>query len=263
MAGGRFRARVAAGARRLDRHPAVLGAARFARQRLPGDSRFGDPLSTGGEGARQAAGRRLTALTAQRPGALREAGLGALQVWQALSERQGRGRGERELAIVFTDLIDFSKWTLDAGDDAALELLRDVGEAIEPPVCDRGGEVVKRLGDGMMAVFEDPREAHAALLDARERLTRVRADGYVPRMRASMHVGRPRHLGGDYLGVDVNIAARMAEHAAADELLLSERTLELLGEDPSRASAKRRLKLKGAPKGLRVYSRDLSETRGR
>lgn len=227
------------------------------RQLLPGDSRFGDPLSTGGAAPGQVAGRRLAALTAQRPGVLREAGLTALQVWQALSERQGRGRGDRRLAIVFTDLIDFSGWALEAGDEAALDLLRDVGQAIELPVREHGGEVVKRLGDGMMAVFEDPGAATRALSAARDRLAEVAADGYEPRMRAGMHVGRPRHIGGDYLGVDVNIAARIAQHASGDELLVSEPTLELLGEDPSKAKVKRRLKLKGVPKDLQVYSRSL------
>jgi adenylate cyclase len=249
---------VAAGAKRLDRHPRVLFAARFVRELLPGDSRFGDPLSTGGAAPNQVAGRRLASLTAEQPGLLREAGLSALQVWQALSERQGRGRGDRELAIVFTDLIDFSRWALEAGDEAALELLRDVGEAIEPPVREHGGEVVKRLGDGMMAVFEDPAAATAALGEANERLAEVAAGGFAPRMRAGMHVGKPRQIGGDYLGVDVNIAARIAQHGSADELLLSERALELLGEDASQAKVKRRLKLKGVPKDLRVYSRSLT-----
>ena len=49
-----------------------------------------------------------------------------------MSEAQGRGRGEVELTILFTDLVDFSDWAVGAGDKAALELLRDVGEAIEP-----------------------------------------------------------------------------------------------------------------------------------
>ena len=69
----------------------------------------------------QMAGRRLSAATAKRPGVLREAGMSALQVWQAVSEAQGRGRGDREIAIVFTDLVEFSEWALEAGDDRALD----------------------------------------------------------------------------------------------------------------------------------------------
>ena len=66
-------------------------------------------------------------VTGRRPGLLSEAGLGALQVWEHVAEAQGRGRGTTELAIVFTDLVDFSAWALEAGDDAALALLREVG----------------------------------------------------------------------------------------------------------------------------------------
>src|SRR5690349_24543978 len=122
--------KVAAAAKRLDQNARLVTLAKMARELLPGDSEFGDSLSTGGKAQAQLVGRRLSAVTAERPGLLREAGLSALQVWQAMSEAQGRGRGERELAIVFTDLVEFSEWAVDAGDDAAVQLLRDVSEAI-------------------------------------------------------------------------------------------------------------------------------------
>jgi hypothetical protein len=58
-------------------------------------------------------------------------------VWQAVSEAQGRGRGDEPLAILFTDLVGFSDWALHAGDDAALELLRTVGRTVDPVIKDR------------------------------------------------------------------------------------------------------------------------------
>jgi adenylate cyclase len=245
--------RFAEAAKRADSNPRAVEAARRLRALLPGDKEFGDPLSTAGSDQAHLAGRRLSALTAKRPGVLREAGLSALQVWQSFSEAQGRGRGEVELAIVFTDLVDFSDWALGAGDDAALKLLRDVGRAIEPPVEQRGGEVVKRLGDGMMAVFAKPDAAFAALCDARDRLGDIRADGYTPHIRAGMHVGRPRKIGGDYLGVDVNIAARIADSAGAGEIVLSDRALACLDGQTLDSKRKRRFKVKGVPKDLEAY----------
>src|SRR3954471_14214493 len=173
--------KMADAAKRLEQNARLVTVGKMLRELLPGDSEFGDSLSTGGKAQPQLVGRRLSAVTAERPGLLREAGLSALQVWQALSEAQGRGRGDTEVTIVFTDLVDFSEWALEAGDDAALELLRDVSEAIEPPVEQRGGEVVKRLGDGMMAVFDEPGAALEAIVDARARLGQVDADGYRPR----------------------------------------------------------------------------------
>jgi adenylate cyclase len=246
--------RVGSVAKRLEQNGRLVGAVKVLREFLPGDSEFGDSLSTGGKQQVHVAGRRLSSATAKRPGVLREAGLSALQVWQAMSEAQGRGRGDRELAIVFTDLVEFSEWALEAGDDKSLELLRDVSEAIEPPVEDRGGEVVKRLGDGMMAVFDDAAAALEAVVDARRRLEEVECDGYDPRIRAGIHVGRPRCIGGDYLGVDVNVAARMAEEASGDEILVSDRVLEVLGDKAPDASRKRRFKVKGVPRDMGAYS---------
>jgi adenylate cyclase len=256
----RFMRRVAAFVGRMDRSPTLLAAARRARELLPGDAEFGDSLSTAGSRQPHVLGRRLSALTAQRPGVLRETGLSALQVWQALSEAQGRGRGTDEVAIVFTDLVEFSEWALEAGDDAALRLLRCLDDVLEPAVRDRDGEVVKRLGDGMMAVFDDPRSGLEALLAIYRDLHTVEADGYEPRLRAGLHVGRPRRLGGDYFGVDVNIAARLAECASPDEILLSDRAAELLDGDAVEMRRKRRFKVKGAPSDMAAFAVDPSAT---
>jgi adenylate cyclase len=246
--------KLAARARELEQSPGLVKAARRLREALPGDASFGDPLSTAGSEQPQVVGRRLSALTEQRPGLLRETGLSALQVWSSISEKQGRGRGKERLAIVFTDLAAFSEWALKAGDDEAVRLLRDVDCAMEPAMRERGGEVVKRMGDGMMAVFGDSKEALAALLDARERLSEVEADGYDPRFRAGLHVGKPRKLGGDYFGVDVNVAARLAEQASPDEVLVSDAALAELDAESLKVKKKRRFKVKGVPDDLQAYS---------
>jgi adenylate cyclase len=68
-----------------------------------------------------------------------------------------------------------------------------------------------------------------------------------------LHVGKPRKLGGDYLGVDVNIAARVAEQAAGDELLVSGPALERLGEDGLDVKRKRRFNVKGVPSDMTAY----------
>ena len=239
---------------RLDGHPMLLRAARALRNRLPGDVKYGDPLSVAGDEAPQVLGRRLAQVTAKRPGALRELGFSALQVWQSVSEAQGRGRGDRELAIVFTDLVDFSSWALRAGDEQAVDLLRRVGETAEPILEQRGGRVVKRLGDGLMAVFEEPADAVDAALEAAQAVGRIDVGGYRPRMRAGVHLGKPRKLGADFFGVDVNVAARVAAAAGADEVLVSEAARERLDDEQLSVRRKWRFRAKGAPKDLRVYS---------
>jgi adenylate cyclase len=245
-------ARLAAALRRTDEQPKLLLAAKAARELLPGDSGYGDPLSTGGSTPSQALGRRLSALTAERPSLLGEIGLSALQVWDSISS-QGADRGERELAILFTDLVDFSDWSLQAGDTAAVNLLREVGAAIEPAIEAHDGVVVKRLGDGLMAVFDDPDRAVVSALDASDAVDGLDANGYRPHMRAGIHMGRPRQVGGDYLGTDVNIAARVADAASGGEVLVSDALRERLDESELKLK-RRRFKAKGAPSDLTVYA---------
>jgi adenylate cyclase len=239
--------------RQFDETPWMLRAAKLVREFLPGDDELGDPLSTAGDKPSHLLARRLAEASSQRPSVARELGLGALQVWQALSEAQGRGLGDRDVAILFTDLVDFSSWALKVGDEATLELLRRVGTAEEGAVAAHGGQVVKRIGDGMMAVFDDPRGAVEAAHQACSAVGRLEVRGYHPKLRAGMHFGRPRRIGGDYVGVDVNIAARVAAAARGDEVLVSAPGCAQL-TDGSFRLRQRRFKAKGAPKELQVFA---------
>ena len=236
----------------LDTQPALLAATRRLRRRLPGDEKFGDPLSTAGIAPVEVVARGVSALQPERPSVLQELGLAGLQLWQSVSEAAGRGRGERSLALLFTDLVGFSSWALKAGDVAALGLLREVGNAVETAVRTYEGRIVKRLGDGVMATFLDPHDAVEAALAAQEALAEIEIDGYSPRMRAGIHWGRPRSLGGDYLGVDVNIAARVGDAAKAGEVVISEPMLERLDAAEFRIGRPKRLRADGAPRSLHV-----------
>jgi adenylate cyclase len=246
------RKRVATATRQLNRHPRLVGTARRAREWAMGDQEI-DRLSTARGRPSDLAVRQLAALRTDESGLLGELGMAALQGWQRLSESQGRGRGEVDVAVLFTDLVGFSDWALQSGDESAIRLLSEVSEAIEPPIVERRGELVKRLGDGLMAAFRDARSATEAAFDVCERAASIEVDGYRPRLRTGVHLGRPRKIGGDYFGVDVNIAARLAEAAGPDEILLSERTLQAL-DSRAVASAPRRFSAKGAPSDLAAFA---------
>ena len=112
--------------------------------------------------------------------------------------------------------------------------------------------MVKRLGDGLMAAFWDASSATQAAFDACERTAAIEVVGYRPRLRTGIHLGRPRKIGGDYLGIDVNIAARLAEAAKPGEILVSDRTLDGLDSATVRAT-KRRFTAKGAPTDLLAH----------
>lgn len=236
--------------RNTNHNPGVVAFIRRARRKLPGDPDFGDPLSASGVGGPSAAARAADRLL-RRDVASREVSLAGLQVWQALTERVSGKPANREVTLVFTDLVGFSSWALEAGDDATLRLLRRVAQVVEPPLLEAGGHIVKRMGDGTMAVFADPATAVRAARQSLDGVKDVDVDGYTPRMRAGVHTGRPQQIGSDWLGVDVNIAARVMERATRGGLIVSQATMDRIPEDDFDAlglSAKRIRKQVFSPK---------------
>ncbi|MDP9168382.1 MAG: adenylate/guanylate cyclase domain-containing protein [Actinomycetota bacterium] len=208
----------------------VIAFVRRARRALPGDPDFGDPLSAAGVGGPQAAARAADRIL-DRHAASREVSLAGLQVWQALTERVSGQPANREVTLVFTDLVGFSEWSLRAGDDAALKLLRRVTQVAEPPMLEAGGRIVKRMGDGAMAVFTDPATAVGAVLKALDAVKTVEVGGHTPLMRAGIHTGRPQRIGSDWLGVDVNVAARVMDRATRGGLVVSNVTLAGISDE--------------------------------
>ena len=266
-------ARAARAARATNQRPEVVRAVRTARVLLPGDEYFGDELSTADDRpsaviarylAEGAAGRREDGgRHAGQPTATREAGLAALQVWQALSQRVGRGGGAVEATVMFTDLVGFSSWVLDVGDELALQLLRAVSAVVEPLIGAHRGRLIKRLGDGHMAVFGSSLAGVNAALEMHAGVSTLEVGGHRPQLRVGLHAGQPRRLGSDFLGTDVNIAARVSEAAGAGELLVSGPVIEAIGEAELEAlNVKRRrgFRAKGVPPGIDVYR--VSRARG-
>ncbi len=233
--------------RRTDSNPQLVATARFLRGLIPG----GDPETSEMPEPMQ---RLVEEVQPKGPSAMREIGKGALQAWQALSEAQRRRRGSADVAILFTDLVGFSDWALDAGDEAALEVLRQVGDAEQKAISANKGAIVKRLGDGAMAVFGNSEEAVTAALGSQHAISKINVEGYRPKQRAGVHRGTPRKVKGDFLGVDVNIAARVGDAAEGGEVLVSGRVRDELDGRRFRFGRARPLEAPGAPADLTVSS---------
>jgi adenylate cyclase len=231
--------------RRTDSHPQLVATAKFLRGLIPG----GDPATPEMPEPMQ---RLVQEVQPKGPSTMREIGKGALQAWQALSEAQRRRRGSADVAILFTDLVGFSDWALDAGDEAALEVLRQVGDAEQKAISSNKGAVVKRLGDGAMAVFSDAEQAVKAALESQRATSKINVEGYRPKQRAGVHHGRPRKVKGDFLGVDVNIAARVGDAAKGGEVLVSDTVREELDGRRFKFGSERPLGAPGAPEDLTV-----------
>jgi len=183
----------------------------------------------------------------QRPSVLSSLGLNAIQ---ALSWETNELKGEHTsspVAIVFTDLEGFTRYTSEQGDDAALALLDDHHKAVGPVVRSRGGRVVKRLGDGLMLVFPSGEAAVLAALELQE----TAPDPL--RLRAGVHLGDAVVTRDDVVGHVVNVAARVTECANGGQVLSTTDVRDAAGDLPNVSFGRaRRARLKGVTEPVSV-----------
>ena len=100
------------------------------------------------------------------------------------------------------------------GDAAAAELARSFAAAVRQALP-AGGRLVKTMGDAVLVVTPDP----AGALDFVTALWEALASGGFPSLRAGLHHGEAVEIDGDVFGAAVNLTARLAALARADEVI--------------------------------------------
>jgi adenylate cyclase len=187
--------------------------------------------------------RFLEKTAEERPSMLASLGLTALQILGSTDEaevREGSSSASSPLVIMFTDLEGFTSYTAAHGDEAASALLATHHRAVAPVVRGRGGQIVKRLGDGLLLTFRTAESAVLAGLD-------LTATAPAPlRLRAGAHLGDVMVSRDDVLGHVVNVAARVTDRAGGGEVLVTEAVREAAPDVEGVTFGRvRRLRLKG------------------
>jgi adenylate cyclase len=157
----------------------------------------------------------------------RDAGL------RVLKGRIARGVADRiEAVLWFSDLRGFTRITDTAQPDEVIPLLNDYAEAVITAVHEAGGDVLKLIGDGTLAIFkaEDPGQACRCALEA-EALARQRVAELNQRRAAAelpttlpylgLHIGEvfygnigsPDRLDFTVVGPTVNLVSRLEAFA--------------------------------------------------
>ncbi|WP_027243464.1 adenylate/guanylate cyclase domain-containing protein [Leisingera daeponensis] len=148
-------------------------------------------------------------------------------------------------AILFADMRRFTELTAGMSAEQATGLLNAYYDCIVPPVEAAGGEVLKLIGDGILAIFraeeDEARTCARELAAARDGLARVSARLDPPQFEVGIalhfgeaafgNVGSGMRLDYTVIGRDVNLAARVAELCGArhEPLLVSSGFLQRAG----------------------------------
>ena len=127
-----------------------------------------------------------------------------------------------EHTFLFADLAGFTALTEAHGDAAAADVAEGFVEGIRALLDGHEAQEVKTMGDAVMVHLGD---AERALCLAECAIGDLGARHGALGVRVGMHTGPAVQRHGDWYGATVNIAARVADLADADEVLLTGATL--------------------------------------
>ncbi|MDE2402736.1 MAG: adenylate/guanylate cyclase domain-containing protein [Burkholderiales bacterium] len=178
----------------------------------------------------------------------------------------------KERAIMFADLRGSTALYLRLGNTEAATVVTHSLAMLGQIVAKGGGRVVKTLGDGVMAVFDDAErsvEAAANAQESLERLAPIPRDGLPSKttalkMKVALAWGEIVEVDGDCFGDAVNVAARLIDLAGDNETLATGPLIrELPSDQQERFRSIDRLHLRGRKEPvpvLRMESRRFGDT---
>jgi len=194
---------------------------------------------------RERAHELFTHVHTHEPSALKDANAGAapLQRLDAVSHHWGvRELPTGTVTFLFTD-IEGSTRLLEELGSRYVETLAEHRRVVRSACARHGGVEVDTQGDAFFVAFQRASAAVAAAEDAQRELE-------LP-VRIGIHTGEPALTGEGYVGIDVHRAARICSAAHGGQVVLSERTTELLDGGPGLINlGMHRLKDLGAPEKL-------------
>ncbi|MEW8506972.1 MAG: adenylate/guanylate cyclase domain-containing protein [Candidatus Thiodiazotropha sp.] len=163
--------------------------------------------------------------------------------------------GHQYYAIVFADIVDSTRMYESLGDRRAKQLINDLEEIIARVVTETGGHVVEVVGDEVMSRYDQVSDAVEGACLMQERVYEY---GKLTQMtlsaRIGLHYGPAIIESGRMYGDSVNVAARMASIAQAQQIITTEQVVDHLS-DVQRQIVRRfdKVRIKGKQGQMVIY----------
>jgi class 3 adenylate cyclase len=148
----------------------------------------------------------------------------AEQMGQLLTLKSGAPVVDRVLTtVLFTDIVRSTECAVALGDARWRDVLTSHDEVVRAQLASHGGREIKTLGDGFLATFDSPGKGIRCA-----RAIEAAVEPLPIQIRAGLNAGECDLVGGDIIGLAVNIAARIGTIARAREVLVSSAVKDLV-----------------------------------
>ncbi len=157
---------------------------------------------------------------------------------------------DRVLAtVLFTDLVGSSEKAASLGDRAWRRLLESHHELVRRQLVRFRGKEVDTAGDGFFASFDGPARAIHCARAVVESVPELGVE-----VRAGLHTGECELVDGKVAGIAVHTGARVASHAQAGEVLVSQTVKDLVAGSGLEFEDRGTAELKGVPGEWRLFA---------
>ncbi|GAC1602007.1 MAG: adenylate/guanylate cyclase domain-containing protein [Acidimicrobiales bacterium] len=173
-------------------------------------------------------------------------------VEEFLTGHRSPREADRVLAtVLFTDIVASTETAARLGDHDWRDLLHQHDAVLSELVRQHRGQVIKSTGDGLLATFDGPARAVRCATDASHAVRELGIE-----IRAGLHTGEIEPTGNDIAGIAVHIAARVASHAANNQILVSRTIVDLVAGSNITFRDHGEHELKGIPGPWHLYAVD-------
>ncbi|MFH1147120.1 MAG: adenylate/guanylate cyclase domain-containing protein [Pseudomonadota bacterium] len=135
----------------------------------------------------------------------------------------------RQIAVLFTDIAHSSRFFELHGNIAGRKMLEDHLAVIVPLIRDRGGVVVKTMGDSTLSYFLDPAGAVKSAVGIQKRMLE-NSEGHNLHLRIAIHYGEGLIEEQDIFGEVVNTAAKLLPVVEPDRICVTEALKDIINE---------------------------------
>jgi len=177
------------------------------------------------------------------------------------STNLGKNLPSGTVTFLFTDIEGSTRLLQQLGEKYATLLAEQ--QQLVREACERHkGSVVGSEGDSFFVAFSNAIDAIEAVVGVQRALAAHRwPEGVSVRVRMGVHTGEPQISLSNYVGIDVHRAARIAAAAHGGQVLLSQRTYEMVKGDLPNGAAVRDLgehRLKDLRQPKHLYQLDIT-----
>jgi class 3 adenylate cyclase/HEAT repeat protein len=175
---------------------------------------------------------------------------------QAKLEFKFRRENTQVLTVFFIDIVDYTGKSSSVDMSSLLKLIKAFEEIVGASIAAHRGTIVKKMGDGILAVFKHPLNATMAALAVQQKISEysaMRVEQEKFQARIGLNTGPVIRKDNDIFGEVVNVASRMQSAATPGDVLLTEATFQEV-RDYVRCTELGKIQVKGIKDAITAYS---------